>query len=111
METTTASEPVSAPQKNTVLAVLAYLGILVIVAYLVGKDDPFVKFHVKQGLVLLVIEIAIWIVFSTVWMLWFLWQLVNLVILVLAVIGIINAVQGKQKDLPLVGQFARYFAF
>ena len=34
------------------MAVLSYIGPLVIVSYIVANNDPFVKFHIKQGLVL-----------------------------------------------------------
>ncbi len=95
--------------KNTLMAVLSYIGPLVIVSYLSAKDDPFVKFHIKQGLVLFVGEIAIWIVTSMVWGLWMIMQFINLGIIVLSIMGIINAVQGKEKELPVVGQYAKSF--
>ncbi len=96
--------------KNTGLAVLAYLGPLVIVSYLMGKDDPFVKFHTKQGLVLLVIEAVLYFIFSMWWTMWMLVNLVRLALLVLAVLGIVNVVQGKEKELPVVGGWSRYFS-
>jgi hypothetical protein len=49
----------AASQDNKLMGILAYIGPLIIVSYLVAKDDPFVKFHIKQGLVLFVIEIAV----------------------------------------------------
>jgi uncharacterized membrane protein len=98
-----------APDKNVVMGVLAYLGPLVIVSYIVAKNDPFVKFHIKQGLVLLVIEAAIWILGMAMWQLWMILNIVNLGVVVLSVLGIVNTVQGKEQQLPLVGQFSRYF--
>ncbi len=99
-------------QTNTLMGVLAYLGPLVIVSYLVAKDDPFVKFHIKQGLVLLVIQVVLWVLMPMmVWGLWSLMRLINLAVAVLAIIGIINVVQKKEKELPLVGSFASYFKF
>ena len=99
------------PKKNTLMAVLSYLGPLVIVSFIVAKDDPFAKFHIKQGLVLLVIWVVISILQSTMWQFWMLYQLLNLGVFILAIVGIINAAQGKEQDLPLVGQFAKYFTF
>ena len=96
---------------RTLMAVLAYLGILVLIPFLMAKDDQFVKFHIKQGLVLLVINIALWVLISISWQLWPLFQLLNLGVLILAIIGIINAAQHKQNELPLVGGFARNFNF
>lgn len=106
------TEKAKMPGKNTLMGILAYIGPLVIISYIVGKDDPSVKFHIKQGLVLLVIEVIVWFVGGHLpYFLWFIVSLVNLAVLVLAILGIINAAQGKEKDLPLVGQFSKYFSF
>lgn len=90
-------------------AILAYIGILVVIPYLMAKNDPFVKFHIKQGLVLLVIEIVIWAVGMTVWMMLPLIYLLNLAVIVLSIIGIVNVVNKQEKELPLVGQLAKHF--
>ena len=76
-------DPVQTPmpqgdQQNMLLGVMSYLGPLVIISFILGKDNPFVKFHVKQGLVLLVIEVAVWLIASFMWEFWMIWQLVNL---------------------------------
>ena len=98
-------------QKNIIMAILAYIGPLVIVSYIASKDDAFVKFHIKQGLVLLVIEVAVWFLEMIFWPLWILLKFINLIVLIIAIIGIINAAKGQQKNLPLVGKYARYFNF
>jgi uncharacterized membrane protein len=107
-EPTTAPAP-EALKHNVTMSVLSYIGPLVIVSFIVAKDDPFVKFHIKQGLVLLVIEIALSLIGSMMHILWPIIQIVQLVVLVLAIIGIYNAVKGKEKELPLVGKFAQHF--
>ena len=98
-------------QKNLVMGILAYLGILVVIPFILAKNDPFVKFHIRQGLVLVVIEIIIWVLGSMVmmWNFWPLLQLVNLGTLILAIIGIVNVVNKKEAELPLVGSLARSF--
>lgn len=98
-------------QKNTLMAVLSYIGILVIVPFLSAKDDPFVKYHIKQGLVLLIIEVAVWFLSMMVWMFWPILQIINLAVVILSIIGIINAVKGLEKELPLVGKFSSYLKF
>ncbi len=98
-------------QKNTLMAVLSYLGPLVIVSFIVANKDPFVKFHIKQGLVLLVIEIATSVLWSFMWQLWMILQLINLATFIFSILGIINAVQGNEKELPLVGSFSKMFTF
>lgn len=96
---------------RTLMGILAYLGPLVIVSYLVSAHDPFVKFHIKQGLVLLVINIIVWIVGPYAWSLWMIIRIVNLFVLFLTIIGIVNVVQGKEKELPIVGQYGKNFNF
>ncbi|MDD5318675.1 MAG: hypothetical protein PHF79_02555 [Candidatus Pacebacteria bacterium] len=94
---------------TTVMGVLSYLGILVVIPLIVSRHDPFVKFHIKQGLVLLVIDIILWIVVQLFWILAPIVGLINLGIFVLVVLGIINVVQKKEKELPIVGSFAKHF--
>lgn len=101
--------PVTTFRKNTLMAILAYVGLFIIIPYLVAKDDDFVKFHIKQGLVLVVIELIVWFAGTMIWGLYPLLMLVNVATLVLSVIGIINVLQDNEKELPLVGQFAKNF--
>lgn len=103
--------PPAKKENNTLMGVLAYIGPLVIVSYLVSKNDPFVKFHIKQGLVLLVLGVIFWALSPMFYGFWILMRVVNLAVTVLAIIGIVNVVQGKEKELPLVGPFAKYFTF
>jgi uncharacterized membrane protein len=108
--------PTAAGNKNTTMAVIAY--ILFFVPLLTGdaKKDPFVKYHTKQGLVLfllgLVIQAISWFVPYYLWYS-FSWimSLLNLGMFVLLILGIVNAVNGKQEPLPLIGQFADNFKF
>ena len=113
------AEPAEAPeasskQKNTGMAIVAYI-LFFIPLFTDAKKDPFVKYHVKQGLLIFLGWIAIailsWIVGWYFYTLWILIRLLNLVVFVLMVIGIINASQGKQVPLPIVGKFAEKFKF
>jgi len=97
------------------IAWLSYLGILIIIPILLQKENPYTKFHIRQGLVLLIASIA-WTVIS--WILAFLpvigviisflgW----LVLAILAIMGIVNALQGKEAKLPLIGGYGDRFSF
>jgi uncharacterized membrane protein len=97
------------PKHNTLMAVLAYIGPLVLVSYFTSREDSFVKFHIKQGLVLFTIEVALWVLSGIIWMLWPIVQIIHIAIIILAIIGIVNAVKGREKELPLVGKFAQHF--
>ena len=64
---------------------------------------------ILSGLVLLMIEIVIWAVGMTVWVMLPLIYLLNLAVIVLSIIGIVNVVNKQEKELPLVGQLAKHF--
>ena len=106
------SQP-AASQPNTGMAILAYI-IFFIPLLTDAKNDPFVKFHVKQGILVFALAVILWIVrmlmpWYWLWNLYWLFNLLGLVILVFAIIGIVNAANGKQDKLPLIGQFADKF--
>lgn len=96
------------PSNTKLMSILAYIGPLIIVSYLVAKDNPSVKFHIKQGGVLFVVEIAVYALSLVFSFLFPLWALVNLATLVLSIIGIVNAANGKEKELPVVGSYSKY---
>jgi len=100
--------------KNKVMGILAYLGILCLVPILAAKDSPFAKYHANQGLVLFIAWIALAIALAVLDSiasflpggLYFLFSIVHLVYLapfVLMILGIINAAGGKCVPLPVIG--------
>ena len=93
-------------EKNTGMAIIAYI-IFFIPLLTDAKNDPFVKFHVKQGLALFIFGVAgsiICSVLTAVLIGLLLAPLLSIAVLVLAIIGIINASQGVEKDLPVIGK-------
>jgi len=101
---------------GNIMAVFAYLWILIIIPFLTdAKNDPFVKYHLKQGLALIIFEAIGWVagwflVWVPVigWLIMTLWWLASLVLLI---IGIMNVLNGHEKELPLIGQYASKFNF
>lgn len=103
-----ASMPVGDDKKD-LTAILSYIGILVLVPLLAKKDDEFVKFHVKQGLVLFIAEVATLIISWIPIIGWILGFIAWIVWVILSIIGIMNVVNGRKASLPLVGQYADSF--
>jgi len=95
------------PDNSLLMGILAYLGILVIIPYLVARDDAFVKYHIQQGLVLCIFWLGLMVISNFLWVLYPLISLVQLGLVVLSIIGIVNVVQKKQVPLPLVGSLAK----
>jgi len=112
---------------NRNIAILAYISLLVIVPMIVSKDDPFIKFHVKQGLVLLIFAMIPWILSQILWQIYIflpygmyasilgIYGLIRLVFgiatAVFVVIGVRNVVNKRQEPLPFLGSFAKLFTF
>jgi uncharacterized membrane protein len=103
-----AGPPPGSHNANTGMAVLSYLSILVVIPLISdAKNDLFVKFHVKQGLVLLISEVIGWVFLAVPFVGWFLAPVLQLIFLILIIIGIMNAVNGQTKELPIIGHLAR----
>lgn len=94
-------------QNNKIMAICSYLFLLVLVPIFAAKDSPFAKFHVNQGLVLLLADIVLGIATRILAFIPILGGIISwllyVAIAVLSIIGIINAAQGKAKQLPLIG--------
>ena len=110
-ETAHTTSATVASEKKTLMAVLAYISILILIPFLTAKDDPFVKFHIKQGAVLFVLNIIVIVVGMLMFTLKPILGILNIGISVLAIFGIVNAIQGKEEEVPLVGQFSKHFNF
>ena len=102
--------------QNKAMAILAYLGILVLIPIFAAKNSKFARFHSNQGLILLIVEVAWAIIYGILasiiiaisWRLYFLVRILgilSLVLLIPLVIGILNAANGKAKELPVIGKF------
>lgn len=95
----------STKQKNTGLAIVAY--ILFLIPLLTdAKDDKFVMYHTKQGLVLFLTWLVVMVITSVPFLGWILWLPLNIGMIILLILGISNASAGKEKELPLIGQYA-----
>ena len=100
-------------QKNKVLSLFSYLGILLLIPLFAAKDSKYAKFHVNQGLWLLIAEVATSVLMAATGFIPVLGTIVaiicwvcDVVLLVYAIIGIVNAVTGKAKEVPFVGKKA-----
>jgi uncharacterized membrane protein len=96
-------------------AILSYLliGIIWYFADEKMKKSSFANYHAKQGLTLLITSVILGIVAGAIPFIgWFiLAPIFNLAVLVLLIIGIINAAKGNEKELPIIGSFAKKFNF
>ena len=102
-------------QQNRTMAGLAY--ILFFLPLIVCKDSRFGRFHANQGLLLLILSVVGYLVISVIttvlatitWRLFgfisLLYSLYGLFILAIAIYGLVNGINGKAKELPVIGKY------
>ncbi|MEN3045988.1 MAG: hypothetical protein ABDH49_03260 [Candidatus Hydrothermales bacterium] len=90
------------------ISVLSYLGILFIVPLILEPNDEFVKFHVKQGIMLFAFFMLVFIVGGIIPIIgWFIiWPIGILIWILFVIIGISNTLSGKMEELPIIGKYA-----
>ena len=91
-------------EKNKVMAGLAYL--IFFLPLIACPDSPFGKFHANQGLLLLILGIAGSFILGAIPILnLILLPLLSIFVFILGIMGLINGLNGKVKELPLIGKF------
>lgn len=77
------------------------------VPLLLKKDSKFAQHHGKQGLVLLIAWLILWVGNIIPIIGQIVWMLGTIVILILIILGMINALNGKFWDMPVLGKYAK----
>jgi uncharacterized membrane protein len=113
-----ADAPGNAPSSNrNVMIVLSYLWLLALVPLLNEKDDKEVQWHAKHGIVLMVAELAIWMVANMVifnlgplgCIAALLTPLLALGQLALHIMAIVKGLNGQRLIIPGLSEFADKF--
>ena len=90
--------------EGKIFAIISYLSIFCIIPLVLKKDNPFVLSHGKQGLVLFVAEVAVFIIHIILGH-WFL-RLGMFVLGIYSFVGIIKCLKGEYVKLPLIADIA-----
>ena len=78
--------------------------VLILIPLLRKNEDPFIKYHLKQGVVLLLLWVLIPYVLMIPLIGWLLGSVLLAATIILWVIGMINAIKGVEAPLPVVGK-------
>ena len=100
------SEHPKKDEDNKLIAILSYIGVLCLIPLLTKKDDEFVFFHAKQGVVLFIAEVITAFVAAIPILGWIIATIAGLIWFVLSIIGIVNVLGDKKKELPILGKCA-----
>lgn len=95
--------------QNKVYGVLCYLGILWVISFFLRREVKFVRFHLNQGLVLMICNVATSLITSILSSANVPFAeglgILNLVWFIFEIMGIVHAIKGEEKELPIIGQF------
>ncbi|MDQ7815232.1 MAG: DUF4870 domain-containing protein [Patescibacteria group bacterium] len=93
-------------EDNKALAAVGYIGILCLIPLLAKKESKFAQEHGKQGFVLFLAWVAIWILGMIPVIGWFIiWPLGFIVLTIVSIVGLVKALQGEFWEVPLLGKF------
>lgn len=91
-------------EKNKTMAGLAYF--LFFLPLITCPDSQFAKFHANQSLLLWITVVAVNIILGIIPIIgWVLIPLFGIAFFVLGIIGLINGLNGKAKELPIIGKY------
>ena len=101
------AEPKSDVEENKIFAILAYIGILVLIPILAAPKSKFARYHSNQGLILLIVDIIAGVMGGLLGLIPYVGCVFGLILgvacLIFMILGIINAVNGEEKPLPVIG--------
>lgn len=93
-------------EEGKIWAFIGYWWILFLVPLLGKKDNKFALFHGKQGMVLFVFWIVVWIISFIPFIGVVLGFLGWIIGVILAIIGMVKSLQGEYWKMPVLGDIA-----
>ncbi|MEO5339585.1 MAG: hypothetical protein H7837_03560 [Magnetococcus sp. MYC-9] len=88
------------------LAVMSYLGVLSLVPLVMNRNDSYVQFHARQGVVLWMWEVLAIYTLLVPAVGQFFFRLSSIACLVLSVIGVLSVLLGRAWKFPVIGDWA-----
>lgn len=93
--------------ESTLYAVLAYLWILCLVPILLKKNDEFVMFHARQGLMIFIVVIGVGI-FSIIPAIGPVIYLLGMLACgLVSLFGIVQVLMGNRWEVPILGEWSK----
>lgn len=99
-------------EDNKLIAAVGYVGILCLIPLLAKKDSKFCQEHGKQGFVLFLAELGVWILGMVPFIGWFIiGPIGSLLLLIVALIAIVKTLQGHFWEIPVIGKYRKSVNF
>jgi uncharacterized membrane protein len=103
-------------EANKLMAMLSYFGLLFLVPLFAAPKSPFARYHANQGIILCITAFILGAASGVVGL--FLRHIpfgramdnlislaISAVVLILMILGIVNSLNGKAKELPIIGRY------
>ncbi len=97
--------PEISEKRSRIMGAFSYMGILCFVPLVMGRDDAFVNFHARQGIVLWMWLVIAIFTLQVPGLGWF-FSFSSSFITIMSLFGIISAIFLQMWKLPLVSYFA-----
>ena len=91
-------------EANKIMAVITYIGILILVPLITGRyrNSPFLKFHFNQAIIFCIGYVVGMLIFLIPYIGSFVSSILALGIVVLQIISIVRAAKGETKSFPIL---------
>ena len=93
--------------RNKIFAIMSYIWVLCLVPFILNIEDDFVIKHAKQGLVLFIAELLLYILFVIPLLGWLLSPLGIALSVIISVLGMAKAASGQEWEIPFIGKYAK----
>ncbi len=98
---------ITATNNEKFISAIGYLGVLCIVPLLLEKQSTFAQHHGRQGLVLMLGWLVLWVGNFVPILGQIVWMFGSLILFILLILGMINAFQGRMWEMPILGKYAK----
>lgn len=96
-------------EENKIIACLSYLSFLFLVPLLGKKDSKFCQEHAKQGLVIVLTHIALFVVGVVPILGWAVGLFGSVALLIADIIALAKCTQGEFWEIPVIGKYRNNF--
>jgi uncharacterized membrane protein len=93
------------------VSAIGYLGVLCVIPLILERHSAFAQHHGKQGLVLLIAWMILWVGNIIPILGQVVWVLGSVVFIILIILGMINSFAGRLWEMPFLGGYAKRFHF
>ncbi|HCJ52638.1 MAG: hypothetical protein A2898_01745 [Candidatus Kerfeldbacteria bacterium RIFCSPLOWO2_01_FULL_48_11] len=84
--------------ERKLMAALSYVWGISLIMLILKKDDPYIRFHARQGFVIFLLWFLVFI--------WFIALFVWAVIVLLSLLGFFKALSGERYRIPIIADIA-----